>query len=110
MDLQTPVLVHPKLGLGPMYIDLDRRIRYPTIARQAIAAKLSREMRAEEMRVLYVGITRAKEKLILAASMPSPQKKLADLTALSALPVPPGDGGRRQIHGGVGPSAAAPAA
>lgn len=89
MDLQTPVLVHPKLGLGPMYIDLDRRIRYPTIARQAIAAKLSREMRAEEMRVLYVGITRAKEKLILAASMPSPQKKLADLTALSALPVPP---------------------
>jgi len=38
MDLQIPVLVHPKLGLGPMYIDLDRRIRYPTIAREAAAA------------------------------------------------------------------------
>ena len=89
MDLQTPVLVHPKLGLGPMYIDLERRIRYPTAARQAVERRLSREMRAEEMRVLYVGMTRAREKLILVASMPSAGKKLADLTALSALPVPP---------------------
>ena len=88
MDLQTPVLVHPKLGLGPMYIDLQRHIRYPTIARDAIAARMSREMRAEEMRVLYVGMTRAKEKLIMVASMQSAAKKLADLTAVSALPVP----------------------
>ena len=89
MDLQTPVLVHPKLGLGPMYIDLQRHIRYPTVARDAIAARMSREMRAEEMRVLYVGMTRAKEKLIMVASMQSAAKKLADLTAVSALPVPP---------------------
>ena len=88
MDLQAPVLVHPKLGLGPMYIDLQRHIRYPTIARDAIAARMSREMRAEEMRVLYVGMTRAKEKLIMVASMQSASKKLADLTAVSALPVP----------------------
>ncbi|MCI8438238.1 MAG: helicase-exonuclease AddAB subunit AddA [Oscillospiraceae bacterium] len=94
MDLQIPVLVHPKLGLGPMYIDLDRRIRYPTIAREAASARLSREMRAEEMRVLYVGMTRAKEKLIMTASMPSAPKKLGDLTVQSTLtdlsrPVPP---------------------
>ena len=88
MDLQTPVLVHPKLGLGPMYIDLQRHIRYPTIARDAIAARVSREMRSEEMRVLYVGMTRAKEKLIMVASMQSASKKLADLAAVSALPVP----------------------
>ena len=88
MDLQTPVLVHPKLGLGPVYIDLQRHIRYPTIARDAIAARMSREMRSEEMRVLYVGMTRAKEKLIMVASMQSAAKKLADLTAVSALPVP----------------------
>ena len=88
MDLQTPVLVHPKLGLGPVYIDLERHIRYPTIARDAIAARMSREMRSEEMRVLYVGMTRAKEKLIMVASMQSAAKKLADLTAVSALPVP----------------------
>ncbi len=89
MDLQTPVLVHPKLGLGPLYIDLQRHIRYSTIARDAISACLSREMRAEEMRVLYVGMTRAKEKLIMVASMQSAAKKLSDLTALSTLPVPP---------------------
>ena len=88
-DLQAPVLVHPKLGLGPLYIDLDRHIRYPTAAREAVAGRLSREMRSEEMRVLYVGMTRAKEKLIMAASLPYAAKKLADLTALSTLPLPP---------------------
>ena len=88
-DLQTPVLVHPQLGLGPLYIDLDRHIRYPTIARGAVAGRVSREMRAEEMRVLYVGMTRAKEKLILVSAMQSAAKKLERLTALSALPVPP---------------------
>ena len=89
MDLQAPVLVHPQLGLGPMFIDLDRHIRYPTAAHRAIGGRLSREMRAEEMRLLYVGMTRAREKLILTASMSSPEKKLKDLTALSQLPVPP---------------------
>ena len=68
MDFQTPVLVHPQLGLGPMYIDLDRHIRYPTAAREAIAAQLSREMKAEEMRVLYVAMTRAKEKLYMTCA------------------------------------------
>ena len=88
-DLQTPVLVHPKLGLGPLYIDLDRHIRYPTIAREAVSGLLSRESRSEEMRVLYVGMTRAKEKLIMTASMKSPQRRLKELSALSDLPVPP---------------------
>jgi len=88
MDLQVPVLVHPKLGLGPVYIDLDRRIRYPTAAREAVAARLSREMRSEEMRVLYVGMTRAKEKLIMTASMSAAPKKLAELASLALLPAP----------------------
>ncbi len=88
-DLQTPVLVHPRLGLGPMFIDLDRRLKYPTLARRAVESAMSREARSEEMRVLYVGMTRAKEKLILVASMKNTAKRLGDLTALSALPVPP---------------------
>ena len=88
-DLQKPVLVHPRLGLGPLYIDLDRHIRYPTIAREAVSGVLSRESRSEEMRVLYVGMTRAKEKLIMTASMPSAGRRLKELSALSSLPVPP---------------------
>lgn len=89
VDLKKPVLVHPKLGLGPMYIDLERHIRYSTIARDAVAACQSREMRSEEMRLLYVAMTRAKEKLIMVASLPSAVKKLSDLLVLSDLPVPP---------------------
>ncbi len=88
-DLQAPVLVHPRLGLGPMYVDLDRRIRYPTIAREAVSACLDRESRSEEMRVLYVAMTRAKEKLIMTASMRAPQRRLKELAALPVLPVPP---------------------
>lgn len=88
-DLQAPVLVHPQLGLGPMYIDLDRRIRYPTIAREAVSGCLDREARSEEMRVMYVAMTRAKEKLIMTVSMRAPQRRLKELAALSALPVPP---------------------
>lgn len=77
------------MGLGPLYIDLDRHIRYPTIAREAVSGLVSRESRSEEMRVLYVGMTRAKEKLIMTASMRSAQRRLKELAALSALPVPP---------------------
>ncbi len=88
-DLQTPVLVHPQLGLGPLYVDLDRRIRYPTIAREAVSGLLSREGRGEEMRVLYVGMTRAKEKLIMTASMKGAPRRLKELAALSSLPAPP---------------------
>ncbi len=88
-DLQTPVLVYPQMGLGPLYIDLDRRIRYPTIAREAVSGLVSRGLRSEDMRVLYVGMTRAKEKLIMIASIPAAKRRLKELAALSALPVPP---------------------
>ena len=84
-DLREPVLVHPKLGLGPMFIDLDRRIRYPTIAREALSDRLSREMREEEMRVLYVGMTRAKEKLIMTATVAAAERTLSALTALTSM-------------------------
>ncbi len=88
MDLQTPVLVHPKLGLGPTRIDLERRIRYPTAARDALARQLLREPKSEELRVLYVAMTRPKEKLILVASMKSAPRRLQRLAALAHYPVP----------------------
>ena len=68
-DLLAPVLVHPELGLGPVCIDLDRHIRYPTVAKDAVAQRQVREQKSEEMRVLYVALTRAKEKLILVSAM-----------------------------------------
>ena len=53
------------LGVGPRGLDRERMVEYPTLARKAVARKLEREMMAEELRLLYVAMTRAKEKLIL---------------------------------------------
>ena len=88
-DYQTPVLVHPDYGLGPVCYDLKRRIQYPTVARTALQTALEREGKAEEMRVLYVAMTRAKEKLILVASMNNAARRLGKLAALADCPVSP---------------------
>ena len=89
MDYQTPVLVHPQLGLGPLRVDLERKIKYPTIARQALESVLRRESKSEEMRILYVAMTRAKEKLILVCSRYGGEKHLAELMAQSGCPARP---------------------
>ena len=88
-DFDTAVLVHPQMGLGPRYVDLARRIRYPTLARLAIEEKIRRENLAEEQRVLYVAMTRPKEKLILVDAMYRPEKRLKTLCSVAACPVPP---------------------
>ena len=85
-DLMRPVLFHAQLGVGPKGLDRERMVEYPTLARRAVARQLEREMMAEELRLLYVAMTRAQEKLILVASLASAEKKLGDLNALSALP------------------------
>ena len=64
-DLNKKVLFHEKLGYGPDVVDLEKRISYPTVMKQAIKKKVKAESLSEEMRVLYVALTRAKEKLIL---------------------------------------------
>ena len=88
-DFDTAVLVHPKLGLGPRCIDLERRIGYPTLARLAIERMLRRENLAEEQRVLYVAMTRPKEKLILVSSVYSAAGYLKRLTSVAECPVLP---------------------
>ena len=64
-DLKQSILIHNRLGIGPEMIDCERRISYPTIAKLAIKKKMQIESLGEEMRVLYVALTRAKEKLII---------------------------------------------
>ncbi len=68
-DIHAPLLIHRELGLGPRRVDLAQSVRYPTFARQAIALRMTQENKAEEMRVLYVALTRAREKLILVGSV-----------------------------------------
>ena len=88
-DMNRPVLVHPQLGLGTERVDIEKRIRYGTISKTALALRLEREAKAEEMRILYVAMTRAKEKLILLDCRKHMEKKLRDLTALTGSPVMP---------------------
>lgn len=88
-DFDTPVLVHPTMGLGPRRVDLKRKIRYPTLAREAIQEKLRRENLAEEQRILYVAMTRPKEKLILVDSLYYAAGRLKKLAAVASCPVLP---------------------
>ncbi len=65
MDLNQDILLHQNLGIGAKYIDYDMQIKYDTISKLALREKLLEENISEEMRVLYVALTRAKEKLII---------------------------------------------
>ncbi len=76
-DEKSGIVIHPTLGFGPVYVDLDKRIKSNTLVRMCITKQIRLENIAEEMRVLYVALTRAKEKLILTGTMPDAVKKLA---------------------------------
>lgn len=62
---KAPMLLHQDLGLGPKYINYEEGEAYTTLAREAIRVKSKLELISEEMRVLYVALTRAKEKLFI---------------------------------------------
>ncbi|MBP3596392.1 MAG: helicase-exonuclease AddAB subunit AddA [Clostridia bacterium] len=64
-DLKDNILLHQNIGLGPDYINYERRIKYSTAAKYAIKLKAREESISEEMRVLYVALTRARERLII---------------------------------------------
>ena len=88
-DFQRPVLVHPRLGLGTERVDRQRRIRYDTVSKQAIQLALSRESLAEEMRILYVAMTRAKEKLICVDCMRFARNRVRGLLSVAGCPAAP---------------------
>ncbi|OPY57852.1 MAG: ATP-dependent helicase/nuclease subunit A [Pelotomaculum sp. PtaU1.Bin035] len=66
--LNRTMLLHKDLGIGPQLINAETRITYPTVAKLALKHKLKMEALAEELRILYVAMTRAREKLILIGS------------------------------------------
>ncbi len=73
-DAKDKVLVHPDLGLGTDFVDPKERIKAQTLLKKVIQKDIVLENLGEELRVLYVALTRAKEKLILTASV----KKMED--------------------------------
>ena len=65
MDLNQNILLHQELGIGVKYINYDKQVQYDTLSKSAIRNKIFTENLSEEMRILYVALTRAKEKLII---------------------------------------------
>ncbi len=87
-DAKIPLLIHSQYGIGTDLVDLKRRIRYPTLAKKAIKLAIEKESMSEELRILYVAMTRAREKLIILASYTDAEKKLTGMIG-TPLPVPP---------------------
>ena len=76
---KEPVLLHQELGIGAKYIDYNAQIKYDTLTRQAVKNIIKTESISEEMRILYVALTRAKEKLFITGTSKNLSKKLEDL-------------------------------
>jgi ATP-dependent helicase/nuclease subunit A len=88
-DIYNSVVSDMDLGIGTHAIDLEKRILYRTLRKRMMEETMKMDILGEEMRILYVAMTRAKEKLILTGSMKlgNPEKKSASdfgpkLTAL----------------------------
>ena len=78
MDLNQKVLLHQDLGFGLKYINHERRIEYSTLAKEALKIKLKQETISEEMRILYVALTRAREKLYITGVEKNYKKSIAE--------------------------------
>ncbi len=87
---RSAVLCHKDMGLGLNAVDTENRLRYPTIAKRAIAARIGEESISEELRVLYVAMTRARDRLIMTYASKRLQQDLAQIVQMI-------DAGSRQL-------------
>jgi ATP-dependent helicase/nuclease subunit A len=77
MDLKKFYMLDKEFGFAAKYINPEKRISYPSLPQLAFKRKHKMEMLAEEMRVLYVALTRAKEKLYLIGSVKDAEKTIS---------------------------------
>lgn len=77
-DLTAPFMMHKELGFGPRFVDGLTRVSYPTLPNLAIRGRSRLELIAEEMRILYVALTRPKDKLILVSAVKNLEKSAGD--------------------------------
>ena len=86
-DNQSAVLTDDTLLLGGNVVDLQSRSFYPSLARMAIMRRKTQQTVSEEMRVLYVAMTRAKERLIMTSCAAHYDKRLQNLVPLLSVPL-----------------------
>lgn len=80
-DTRSRMVLHPELGIGLDYMDGERRTKSVTMAKRAIAGQIDAENLGEELRVLYVALTRAKEKLILTGTVKKAEETINAMRA-----------------------------
>ena len=85
-DERQPIILHGEEGLGPKYVNLKKRTRAKTLAHYGLARLTRRENLSEELRCLYVALTRAKELLILTGRVKNLAKSMEKWTDAAAQP------------------------
>ena len=83
-DIRKPYMLDKEYGFAAKYVNAEKRISYPSLPQIAFKRKKKMEMLAEEMRVLYVAMTRAKEKLYVTATIKDTVKTIDQWNAASA--------------------------
>ena len=76
MDSRARIMLHPDLGVAADYVDTELRCRMSSIAAKAVSQRITADAMGEELRILYVAMTRAKEKLIMIGADRSLQKHI----------------------------------
>lgn len=77
MDMRKSILLHQELGFGPDVVLHEKRIAWPSAAKLGIRERIKTETMSEEMRILYVAMTRAREKLIITGSVKNLEKSVS---------------------------------
>jgi ATP-dependent helicase/nuclease subunit A len=86
MDIRKSYLLDKEYGFAAKYVNAEKRIAYPSLPQLAFKRKKKIEMLAEEMRVLYVALTRAKEKLYLLGTLKDAHKQIDQWSSAAANP------------------------
>ncbi len=77
-DARSSVVLHSRMGVGLDAIDVEKRTKSPSLVKRVLQKEEALESLGEELRVLYVALTRAKEKLIITGTIADLEKKLSD--------------------------------
>lgn len=78
-DMTSAIVLDHNLGVGLDIVDEEKNITYPSVIKEGIKTSMLRSMKSEELRMLYVALTRAKEKLIIYSTMKDYNKKISSM-------------------------------
>ncbi len=88
-DTTKPILFHSELGVGLYRRNREKRYKYPTVARAAVSRRITFESLSEELRVLYVALTRAKQKLVMVSTVKDAEKEFEKYWPSGEFPAAP---------------------